>query len=166
MQIVEIAAGIWENAPVWVWPLLLLLLALGLLSTRTRRSPIALMVLLPLLGLLSVNAILGLPQASFALLPAFGGYALGTVWAFRRQKRWILGFERGFVRLRGEWLTLITLMLVFWSNFTAGVAEAIGGDIYQSPLFSVLFALIIASVSGTFLGRTARVVWAWRGERG
>ena len=57
------------NAQLWVWPLLALLISFGFIATRERTTLIAPLYGLPLLGILSFNAVNGLtPDASVWIL--------------------------------------------------------------------------------------------------
>ena len=53
-------SAIITETPVWVWPLFLLLLAVGLRARHERFVPVGLFYGLPLLGLSALNAVLGL----------------------------------------------------------------------------------------------------------
>lgn len=53
-----------SSIPIWVFPLFLLLLILGLRASKTRRVPIAVIYALPLLGILTLNNIVSLEAPS------------------------------------------------------------------------------------------------------
>ncbi len=149
-----------SNAPIWVWPLFLALLFLGLRSTRTRRVPVALIVALPFLGLLSLRNLAGLNVPSLVwplwavavLLGALAGHAL--------QKRWLIRREGAFAQVKGEWLTLIVVMLIFWSNFVFGAVEAAAPGLKSGPAFVIPMALILGACAGSFAGRAIRILRA------
>lgn len=61
-------SAIFAAAPVWVWPLLALLLTLGLNAMRSRSTPALPFYALPLLGLLSLRSVLSL-EASGCFVP-------------------------------------------------------------------------------------------------
>ncbi len=56
----DILIGIWQNAPVWVWPLFFVLLAIGLIAMKTRNSSIIPYFFYPLFDLTAGNDIAGL----------------------------------------------------------------------------------------------------------
>ena len=49
--------GIWNNAPFWVWPLLAVLLTIGIWATRTRNTSLISFYVLPFLALIGIRAI-------------------------------------------------------------------------------------------------------------
>jgi hypothetical protein len=72
----------------------------------------------------------------------------------------LLGREGRRVRLKGESLTLLVMMVVFWANFAGGLTQAIAPQIYNDTGFHAVFAFILALSTGSFAGRALRV---WRG---
>ena len=55
--------------------------------------------------------------------------------------------------LKGEWLTLSALMLIFWSNFTEGFLRATSPEVLEQTKFTIIFAAVVGAASGTFKGR-------------
>ena len=150
--------GIFQGAPLWVWPLLVALIILGLLSTRARSVPRAVFFVLPFTALITFNSIASLPNP-WVVWPVFiVGYGIGAYIAYGLQSRWILGRDGNRLLISGEWFTLAVLMSIFFSNFVAGAVEAIVPQAYQSAEFMVPFAFIIAAASGSFLGRSVRAL--------
>ncbi|MGR3837206.1 MAG: hypothetical protein ACU0A2_02530 [Cognatishimia sp.] len=150
--------GIFQGAPLWVWPLLLALIILGLLSTRTRSVQRAAFFTFPLMVLITINSIASLPNP-WVVWPAFVlGYGIGAYVAYGLQSRWILGRDGNRLMISGEWFTMAALMTIFFSNFVAGAVEAMVPQAYQSAEFMVPFAFIIAAASGSFLGRSVRAL--------
>ena len=154
----QILAGIWQNAPVWVWPLFFVLLAIGLLAMRPRRSSIIPFFFYPLFGFTAANAIGGLAHMPLNWILFALGYGVGIALAFRWQDRIIVEKQGRTLWLRGEKLTLFVLMTIFFSNFVNGVLNAVAPELQTAPLFTVLFALVIGACSGSFVGRALRVV--------
>lgn len=62
------------------------------------------------------------------------------------------------MQLRGAWLILQALMVIFVVNFAVGVLAAMGPDIPGSSLVIGLFADTLATASGQFSGRALRVM--------
>jgi len=92
--------------------------------------------------------------------PAYGfAYLIGAAWGYRLQNKWLLGKEGRQILLSGEWFTFAVLMVVFWMNFASGTIKAVDQQLYGSPSFTVLSALIVGVCSGTFAGRAFKV---WR----
>lgn len=146
------------EAPIWVWPLLGVLLFLGIRATRPRQAPVYLFYCLPLLGLISLNSARSLPHQPI-VWGCFGmGYLIGVIFAYSLQGKWLLEKQGATVSLDGEWFTLLTMMIVFWMNFAGGVAAAIGPQIYSSIGFTSVFTIVTGWASGCFLGRALKVI--------
>lgn len=151
--------GILTGAPLWVWAVLAGLIWFGLRMSKDRTAPVIVIYLSPLIGLLSVNAVAGLPGWSLAW-QAYGiAYAFGIVGGYVLQKRWLISKEDGKAVLAGEWFTLSVMMVIFWMNFVGGVSEAVFPEIYAGTAFISLFTLAAGLASGSFCGRAIRV---WR----
>ena len=152
--------GVATNAPIWVWPLLLVLIYVGVSALRNRTTSTYLVYAYPLLSISALGAVRGLADPQVAWLSFLVGFAFGAWQFYQLQGRWILEKTRHHVRLAGEPYTLLFLMLVFWSNFVAGVLEVLSPATLTSLPFIVLFALILGTASGSFLGRSLRVITA------
>ena len=150
--------GIANGAPLWVWPLFIGLVALGLLSTRRRSVSRPLFFALPLLGLITLNSAANLPNPGF-VWPCFSaGFLAGAYVSHGLQSRWLLGRKGNRLDVSGEWFTFAVLMVMFWANFIAGTLRAIAPAAYDSPEFLAPFTLVIACASGSFLGRSIRAL--------
>lgn len=150
--------GILGGAPVWVWPLLVLLLFLGYKASKPRQTSVILFYFLPFLGLISINNVTRLPFQTMAWT-CFGiGYVAGAVGAYALQNKWLLGKQGRIISLSGEWFTMLVLMVIFWMNFASGMMKAISPGIYSTQEFIALFALLVGAASGSFLGRALKVL--------
>lgn len=145
------------QTPFWVWPLFALLIALGLRASRTRRSPALLVYAMPALWLISVNTLLRLPQPGLVIPAHLVGYAIGAAAGLALQKRWILEKSAGSVLVKGEWLTLATMMTLFLANFVNGLVATVAPALQASGVFLALFAAFTDMASGTFGGRAVRL---------
>lgn len=154
----EIIQGIATGAPIWVWPLLFGLLALGFLSSRERNVPRLVFAGLPFLALITLNGARSLPLSELVWPCYILGFLAGAYVAYGLQSRWLLGREGQLVRVSGEWFTMAVLMIIFWSNFVAGIVQGIAPSAYETPAFLVPFAFITALASGSFLGRAIRAL--------
>lgn len=153
-------SGIVSGAPIWVWPLLVLLLVLGARAMRPRLAPTMMIYMLPLLGGLSVNAVNNLPAVGYVWGVFVAGYLGGALAGYWVQRDWILGKSGSRVSLAGEGLTMTVLMAIFWMNFFGGVFRSVSPDTYESGSFHMTFALIAGLAAGSFMGRAFRVYQA------
>ncbi|MFK7792124.1 MAG: DUF6622 family protein [Devosiaceae bacterium] len=150
--------GIWHNAPIWVWPLFVVLVVIGTLSMRARNSSIVPYFFYPLFGLSAANGI-----ASLVHTPAnwiiFGiAYILGVGLAFVWQDALVITKQGMKVHLKGERLTFVIVMTIFFSNFVNGVVEVMRPELQQNLVFTLVFASLIGACSGSFTGRALRVL--------
>lgn len=153
-----------SGAPAWVWSLLAGLIILGVLSARDRETPLWVVLCLPLMAMLSLNSVAAFPHASAAWSGFAVGYALGAALGYLRQAAWVRGFNARRVLLRGEWLTMGALMVLFWANFVGATVRATAPDLYDTPAFIALLSAVVGAGGGTFLGRTLRVVRLYRSQ--
>lgn len=148
------------GTPIWVWPLLGLLVFVGLRATRSRETMVLPLYFLPLLGVLSVMAVNRFHPGPIIWGAFAMAYLLGVGAGFGLQKKVLLEKTGHRVRLRGEWVTLGLMMVVFWMNFTGGVMRVVVPQIYNGAGFQAGFTVIAGLVAGIFLGRAVRVARA------
>ncbi|MBL1437008.1 MAG: hypothetical protein COB08_012540 [Rhodobacteraceae bacterium] len=150
-------SGILTGAPLWVWPLLAGLILLGLKASKDRRALCLPSYFHPLLGLLSVSAVHGLGVGGLVWLGFAVAYLVGAVLGHRFQGQKIVGKSAKHVSLKGEWLTMAVLMVIFWMNFVGGVVEATLPLAFASLWFKAGFALLAGLAAGSWAGRALRV---------
>lgn len=150
---------IFTGAPIWVWPLLVVLVSMGVRARRERWVPVAMIYALPVLGMLALRNTAGLPAGAWIWCVFVLAYLAGAWGGFVVQGGWILGRAGFRVQLAGESLTLTVLMLVFWANFISGFVQAVAPGVYGSTVFALCFAAVTAAAGGSFAGRALRV---WR----
>lgn len=153
---------VFTEAPIWVWPLFVFLVVIGLKTTKTREIHIGFYYAFPLLGLTTISNIFLLPNTLITTTCFLASYAIAASAAFKLQKRWILSIKQSRVKIAGEWLTFTTLMLIFGLNFISGILKATSPIIYNSTTFTAIFSIIAGLVAGSFLGRSIRVLYTSR----
>lgn len=145
------------GAPLWVWPLLAGLVWYGLRASKARKTSAIAVYLLPLLGAISINTVLEMPNQQLVWIAYAVAYAAGAVMGFVLQRRWLIEKSGMQVELAGEWFTLVVLMVIFWMNFANGTFSVIAPNLYANRVFLGVFALIVGAASGTFGGRAIKV---------
>lgn len=148
------------GAPIWVWPLLAVLIFLGLRSSRDRNVTTRRYWFVPLFGLLGLVRIETLAHPAVATIVFVGLYLAGAGLGFRLQRRWILKKTDMSVRIKGEWLTLAILLILFATSFVDGALAAIDPAVTDVVSYTILSAAVRGLASGSFLGRAARVLRA------
>jgi hypothetical protein len=155
-----------RNAPVWVWPLLAALIALGLSQRRDRSIPLprativpVMMVGLSLLGTASASGV-----QSAALLAWAAGLAVGTMVAdaahLWRGITW-LALERR-LQVPGSWAPLVLILSIFATKFVVGALVSVQPGVTAVPGFGVAVGLAYGVLSGLFL---ARGIAMWKAVR-
>ena len=152
------------GTPVWVWPLLALILVLGLNAVRDRKSPIWILAVLPLLGILGLRSMLTIHAAALGWLLFAVAYAGGVLIGRALQPRWLFGVADGRVHLKGEALTLTLTLSLFMLNYATGVLRAVAPEVVASPVVQIVFPLIEGAISGLFLGRFLATLAVVRGR--
>lgn len=147
-----------SNAPIWVWPLLALLIGFGVIASRERTTLITPLYGLPFLGILSFNAVNELPVHPSIWIICTVFYILGAWRGFQFQESIILFKSYTHVTLSGEWLTMVVVMVIFWMNFVSGVVQAVVPTIYLSSGYHMIFAAIAGLTAGVFFGRALRLL--------
>jgi hypothetical protein len=151
------------RTPIWVWVLLVALLALGYSQTRNRCIGFQRAFIMP---------IVMVALALFSTVSAFGAarWVLGlwlavsalVAWAVL-QRRVPVGTayssqHRQFT-LPGSWLPMGIIVAIFLTKYAVGVTLAMQPAIATQTLFAVTIGALYGVFSGFFAGRTLRL---WR----
>lgn len=142
------------RTPLWVWPLLILVLWLGWSGRRTRVLHPARLAILPLIGLGTSFA--GIVQSVAPLLAAIGwlvgllvalpiGHAIGRRREVRRQ-------EDGRIEVTGGWFMLAFAMSIFAARYALGVLFGVAPVLEAMPLWIVLSGGVGGVIAGIGLG--------------
>ncbi len=159
----DIISNIPAGAPIWVWPLLLWMIWEGVSAMRNRSVAIWVYWMLPFFALISVRGRLEAAAPEVDLPVYAAAYALGLAFGHRFQGGVLIERTAKQVAVKGEPLTLVMLMTIFWMNFVSGVIKAISPDLMESYLTIAILAAISGAVSGQFAGRALRVLRAPQG---
>jgi hypothetical protein len=151
------------HTPIWVWGLYAVLLFLGLQRTRDSVVPLWRMLILPVVvTLLAISNVIGagLEAVSATLAGLAAGAAAG--WPLERPGS-VRRMPGGRLWLRGEWLSLVQIVLVLIARYATNAVGAMNPVLNANPVwhFGMLFACSV--LSGIFLGRTARRLRIWFG---
>ncbi len=151
------------GAPIWVWPLLAVLVLTGLRARKERTVPEVFIYCMPALGIIGWRSVAALPAEDWIWAVFFAGYGVGCWGGYLLQQRWLLGREGKMVHLAGEGLTLGVMMIIFWANFAGGVLQAIAPQLHGGAVFQITFVAVLACAGGSFAGRALRV-WRYSGR--
>ncbi len=146
------------GAPIYVWPLLIVLIVLGLHSTRDRTTSIIPMLALPFLGLAGLSNLLDMPLQGTTWASYGVAYIFGLMIGWRVQGRFLVERVGLRAQLRGEWVTFFMMMAIFWSSYALGVTTAVAPDVLLRTPFAIGFPVLEGIGAGFFLGRIIRVL--------
>lgn len=132
------------GAPVWVWPLLVALIALGVSRLRDREMPAWRLLLLPaiLIGISVVTVLAGGPGLA-RLVAMAAGLAAGAVagWASMRNVE-VARLNDGRFLVKGEYVSLIAILGIFASRFASGFVTATAPQLLEMNGVAELFVLL------------------------
>lgn len=150
------------HTPTWVFALFLVLLAFGLLQTRTRTvgkiPALALpagMVALSLAGIQSSFGLRPVPLVSWAValaMAAVVGHAL------LRDRRVTYDAAARQFHIPGSWVPLAVIMAIFFAKYVYAVMGAMNAAVISTPLFVVGLSAVYGVLSGYFAARAWNLV--------
>lgn len=149
------------NTPLWVWPLMVMVLALGWYGLRPRTVPPVRLAILPLIGVgTSVAALLQSPQASFAaaswglalLVTLPVGHAIGR----RRAVQWL---PDGRLEIAGGWFMLLFGASIFVTRYALGLLFGVLPALKAEPVWIAMSGGIGGVIAGVGLGWLAGLLW-------
>ena len=151
-----------SRTPPWVFALFLMLLAFGLMQTRTRTVGKIPALTLPAgmiaLSLAGINSSFGLrpvPLASWAIalaVAALFGHAL-----FRDRRVTYDATARKY-NIPGSWVPLAVIMAIFFSKYAHAVMNAMNATVISTNLFIVGLSAVYGLLSGYFAARALNLV--------
>jgi len=150
-----------SRTPIWVWVVLVTLVVLGVLQTKTRAVSSVRLLALPLAMLgLSLYGTESTFSAQPAVLLSWGAAKLLAVVAGRRLRRpagvsYSSDIERFIVP--GSWLPLALMMTIFCIRYVTAVSLAIDVTLNQSLAFACTVAVAYGLLSGTLLARALHI---------
>jgi len=146
-------------APIWVWPLLVGLIALGISRMRDREMPVWRLMLLPamLAGSSVLTALIGglNGQLDSSGLAAMGiGLGLGMAAGWMSLRAVMVTRSAGNrVLVRGEVVSLIAILVIFASRFANGAMTAVQPQLLKSPGVAELFIAVPVLCAGVMAAR-------------
>ena len=146
--------GIVTHTPLYVWAIFAFILFMGYQRTRDRVVHVWRLLLLP--AVMIVTAMSGIIGGGLAILPAIlAGFVVGGTggWLLERDgaTRRLPG---GKLWLRGEWWSLLQIVLIFGFRYSLAVTTAINPAFVGDPTVHLVTAFISSLLSALVLGRT------------
>ena len=157
--------SILTHTPLWVWPVLALIIVIGLKRTQDRTVSAPRLVLMPLiiLGLASWN--LTALGGSLTAMAGLGiGIVVGTSAGLSLESRaGTAQVSRGVVHLKGDWVSFFVLLAIFAMRYATTVVSIAAPAIAASDAYHFVTALLSGFFAFLTLSRTGlrlRVAYA------
>lgn len=142
------------HTPLWVWPLMALVVWLGVLGLRQRTLPLWRLAILPVVGLLfSLTGIGQSSRPALALLTWLAALAVGLplgLWLGRR--RAVRRLDDGRLELAGGWFMLAFGLSIFAVRYALGVVFGMAPALRAEPAWIALAGGGGGLVAGVGLG--------------
>lgn len=141
-----------SSTPLWAWAVLALLVAVGVRQLKDRTMSWTRLLVMPIVVLaLAVSGLVstGVTLAALAGL-AVGGLAGAGAAMLIERRDGAEQVQRGQVRVRGEWLTLVVLLGAFLTRYISIVI----GTINPAALDEAAIQLAAMAATGLFAGFT------------
>jgi hypothetical protein len=161
-----------SGTPVWVWFILLALVALGVSQARARSVAASRLMVLP--AVMSALSLAGTVSAVGASIGVLAGWLLGgaSVFTLVALRRAPAGVRRdpatGRFEIPASWVPLALMMAIFAVRYAVGATLAISPGLAHEAGFALAVAVVYGALGGLFSGRSARILrsrGASRGER-
>jgi hypothetical protein len=159
-------AGYIAGTPLWVWPLFVLLVLLGVRSLRERRVSMYALAVVP--AVMMVVTLSGLFTGAHPL-ERFAVWLLSLAVMARIMWRWlplhgVVASAKG-ARLPPSALPLSALMVAFLDRYIFGVLDVVRPDLSAQPLYYLTATAIAAAATGATLGRRLRIIALIRAQQ-
>jgi hypothetical protein len=155
-----------QRTPLWVWPLFLVLVAFGILQSRTRAVPKPRLFVLPAamiaLSLAGVWSTFGANPASLGAWLAGGGLAVLLNRFFKQPGKVVYSPQARTFTVPGSWLPLTLMMVIFLTRYAVTVTVTINPALLEATAFAAGVSLAYGVMSGTFLARALHTLRAER----
>lgn len=150
------------NTPMWVWPLLLVLLWLGFSQTRAREVTTLRILVMPLaITLLSLLGIVsGFGLATESLVAWAVALAISARIVIRRAAGTTARYDdsTGRFSIPGSWAPLTLILSIFVVKFAVGVTLALQPNMVSDDRFAIAVSCLYGVFSGVFIGRSASLL--------
>jgi hypothetical protein len=151
------------HTPLWVWGLLIVLIAFGMAQRLPRRvGPVRATAVPIVLAAWSFAGVLSRPTHADLALAAWAICALAVFAAIQRRaapagSRWVA--DQAQFEIPGSAVPLAAMVGLFAARYFGGASQAIAPALAGQTAFIVATAAVYGSFAGLFLGRAARL---WR----
>jgi hypothetical protein len=149
------------NTPIWVWPLMIFVLWLGLHGLRSRVVPWWRLAILPAVGL--TTSLSGIAQSADPVAAATGwGVALLAFlplgWTFGQNRPVRLRPDDGRLEIAGGWFALLFGISIFAVRYAMGVLFGVMPALRVEPMWIHASGAVGGMVAGIGIGWLANLL--------
>lgn len=155
-------AEFFRHVPIWVWPLLAALVALGWMQSRDRvvsvsRAMIAPAVLVPL-SLYGVWSSFGVNAVALSAWALGLGLVVLLNATLLKTPRAITASADGSLLVHGSWLPMALILIIFSARFVLGATAAMAPQVVSKAVFIGTLGAVLGVCSGMFLAQAIRII--------
>jgi hypothetical protein len=153
------------HTPIWVWPLILVVLWLGARNLKTRERSLASLYILPLVLLVLAVVNLASSRADLTLaIPAFiVGLLIGGAIGWNLVPRGATAIRgAGRVEVPGSVAPLLIVIAAFVLRYAIGYTYGRWPELRADPALAIEFGATGALLAGIIWGRILRLGWIYR----
>lgn len=153
-QPLQIVFQIVTNTPLWVWPLMVLVVWLGVKGLRTRTLPLWRLAILPVVGLgLSLAGIGQSPRPALALVAWLAALAVALPLGFQLgRRRTVRRLDDGRLEIGGGWFMLVFGISIFAVRYALGIVFGMAPALRADPTWIAAAGAVGGFVAGIGLG--------------
>ena len=144
-----------SHIPLWVAVLFIGLVVLGLLQAKDRQVPLWRAAILPVAmmaySLYGVISSFGLSVITIGLWLLGIAIAFGINRALQYPRHVVYRPEKKIYGLRGSFIPMILIMLIFWTKFLVGFGKGVHWDMVNTVGFTGAVSLSLGVFSGMFV---------------
>jgi hypothetical protein len=148
---------IFQKAPIWVWPLFLILIALGFKQSRSRSVPPQPLIIISTAMLcLSGYGVISAFQGSALALMAWAGMLSLTLLTCQKMgypQGWQFDAQARRMHVPSSWLPMALYLAIFSIKFAMGAMPVIRPSLSQQAHFALPVSALYGLLSGIFAAR-------------
>ena len=149
------------NTPIWVWPLFIFLIFIGLKCTKTRVIKLSFLYIMPSVYLaLSLRNIITIDANIIIFAGWLGGILCASYIGWQLHHNVIISADHKnkLIRLPGEWMTFGLIIVYFSIRYYYGYKTNITPEITKDIQFMSMINIIFGAATGLFFGRAIRII--------
>ena len=151
------------NIPWWVYLIFFYCIFIGIKSLKTSVIHISKFFIIPIIFIyLSLHTLLSSFSLNFFIIFTYiisllAGICLGVI--LLKRSKIIVDSKNKLIKVSGSWVTLVLILITFFSKFYIGYELGVDPKIVTNKSFDLFFLLVSGVTSGMFLGRLIYVIF-------